>query len=191
MKNIKPKDLILTITSISLFCTTALYWHTNLQLQMDVYATKTELSRYKVKDAIVARHVYEAAVEPEIVEEPKEEVVSNLHTPDPEFKQQNITQKEQILDYIHKVFGDDAPDAIKLVGECENKQWNTNAVNHNRNGTVDRGIFQLNSAYWGGEENFDWKTNIDKAYMIFENAGKTWRPWTCAHVLGQENYLGK
>lgn len=102
---------------------------------------------------------------------------------------ETLTEKEQIIAYIYEVFGEHAEDAIKVVGECENKSWNPKAVNHNRNGTVDRGIFQLNSAYWGGEENFDWKTNVDKAYIVFERAGKKWTPWTCSHVVGQKNYL--
>jgi len=101
-----------------------------------------------------------------------------------------VSEKEQIIAYIVEVFGEDAPDAFSVL-HCENRGLNPQAVNHNRNGTKDLGIFQLNTAYWGGEENFDWKTNIDKAYMIFERAGKKFTPWTCSHRIGQKNYLGK
>ena len=100
------------------------------------------------------------------------------------------SEKEQIIKYIVEVFGEHAPEAFNVLF-CENRNLNPHATNHNRNGTIDRGIFQLNSAYWGGEENFDWKTNIDKAYMIFERANKTWKPWTCSHRIGQKNYLGQ
>ncbi len=101
------------------------------------------------------------------------------------------SEKQQILEYIVEVFGEDAADAIVVVRKCENSAFNPRAVNYNRNGTVDRGIFQLNSQYWGGEELFDWKTNIDKAYEVFTRAGKKWSPWTCAHVVDQKNYLNQ
>lgn len=100
------------------------------------------------------------------------------------------SEKQQIIKYIVEVFGEHAPDAFNVL-HCENRNLNPYAVNHNRNGTIDRGLFQLNSAYWGGEENFDWKTNIDKARMIFDRAGQTWRPWTCSHRVQQKNYLGQ
>lgn len=98
------------------------------------------------------------------------------------------SEREQIIAYIVEVFGEHAPDAFNVL-YCENKNLDPNAINYNRNGTVDRGIFQLNSRYWGGEENFDWKVNIDKARMIFDRAGQTWKPWTCAYRVGQANYL--
>jgi hypothetical protein len=89
---------------------------------------------------------------------------------------------------IGQHFGEHAEDAFKVL-ECENKTWNPRATNHNRNGTIDRGLFQLNSAYWGGEENFDPETNIKKARMIFDRAGEKWTPWTCAYMAGQKSYL--
>ncbi len=101
------------------------------------------------------------------------------------------SEKEQILAYIVEVFGEDAADAIVVVRKCENSAFNPRATNHNRNGSIDRGIFQLNSAYWGGEELYDWKTNVDVAYKVFTRAGKKWTPWTCAHVVDQKNYLNQ
>jgi len=101
------------------------------------------------------------------------------------------TEKQQIMAYIVEVFGDDAANAITVINKCENHAFNPKATNHNRNGSIDRGIFQLNSAYWGGEELFDWKTNVDVAYKVFTRAGKKWTPWTCAHTVGQANYLGQ
>ncbi len=100
-----------------------------------------------------------------------------------------LTEKQEIMSYIVEVFGDDADDAIALVGQCENKGWNPQAVNHNKNGSRDLGIFQLNDRYHGGEENFDWKTNIDKAYKIFSRQG--WTPWSCAWVIGHTPFYAK
>ena len=94
----------------------------------------------------------------------------------------------ELEEMIRKHFGEHAEDAFKVL-ECENKTWNPRATNHNRNGTIDRGLFQLNSAYWGGEENFDPETNIKKARMIFDRAGGKWTPWTCAYMAGQKSYL--
>lgn len=102
-----------------------------------------------------------------------------------------LTQKQEILNYIVEVFGDDAADAIVVIRKCENSSFNPRATNQNRNGSVDRGIFQLNSAYWGGEELYDWKKNVDVAYKVFTRAGKKWTPWTCAHVVDQKNYLNQ
>lgn len=101
------------------------------------------------------------------------------------------SEKQQILAYIVEVFGDDAPDAIVVIRKCENGNFDPKATNYNRNGSVDRGIFQLNSQYWGGEELYDWKLNVDKAYEVFNRAGKKWTPWTCAWTVDQKNYLGQ
>lgn len=94
----------------------------------------------------------------------------------------------ELEELIREYFGEHTEDAFKVL-DCENKTLNPRAVNHNRNGTVDRGLFQLNSAYWGGEENFDPETNIKKARMIFDRAGGKWTPWTCSYTLGQKSYL--
>ena len=100
------------------------------------------------------------------------------------------TEKQQILAYIVEKFGDRSADAITLINKCENHAFNPNAINHNRNGTVDRGIFQINSIH-GGEEMFDWKKNIDMAYRIYKSHGEKFTAWTCSKVIGERNYLGE
>jgi len=99
-----------------------------------------------------------------------------------------LTEKQEVINYIVEVFGEDAPDAFNVLF-CENRNLNPEAVNHNRNGSRDLGIFQLNDRYWGGEENFNWKTNIDKAKTIFDKQG--WKPWTCSGRVNQKNYMEK
>jgi len=94
----------------------------------------------------------------------------------------------ELEELIKEYFGEHSEDAFKVL-DCENKTLNPRAVNYNRNGTVDRGLFQLNSAYWGGEENFDPETNVKKARMIFDRAGGKWTPWTCAYRANQKSYL--
>lgn len=100
------------------------------------------------------------------------------------------TEKQQIMAYIVEKFGDRASDAITIINQCENHAFNPKAINHNRNGTVDRGIMQINSIH-AGEEMFDWKQNIDMGYKIYHNAGDKFTPWTCATVIKEKNYLGQ
>lgn len=138
---------------------------------------------------------YDEPTHVEVVEDSQEEAGGQLIvSPTPESilpPQKQKTEKQEILNYIVEVFGEYAPDAIAVVRLCENGDFDPYATNYNRNGSVDRGIFQLNSQYWGGDELYDWKLNVDTAWIVFERAGKKWTPWTCAHVVGQKNYLGK
>lgn len=69
------------------------------------------------------------------------------------------------------------------VAHCESK-LNPGARHRNRNGTVDYGVFQLNS---GGtlqslgltaRSALDPGANINAAYRLWRMRG--WRPWTCA-----------
>lgn len=88
--------------------------------------------------------------------------------------------KNNIEAYIYEVFGEDYDDAMKVL-ECENRGLNPNAINHNRNGSIDEGIFQINSIH--KQPNMqDYKANIDYAYKIFKRQG--WSPWSCSHKVG-------
>jgi len=111
-----------------------------------------------------------------------------------ESKRPSPSEKQQILLYIVEKFGDDAADAITLVRKCENSTFDQTRTNHNQNGTVDYGIFQVNSIHtnrYGETFKTDWKANVDVAYKIYQAAGNKFTPWTCAHIIGQKNYLGK
>lgn len=99
------------------------------------------------------------------------------------------TEKCEIMAYILEKFGDDASDAITMLNKCENHSLNPKATNTaNSNGTVDRGVFQINSVH-GGDEMYNWKTNIDTAYRIFKNRG--WSAWSCSHVIGVKSFWQK
>lgn len=87
------------------------------------------------------------------------------------------TEKEQIIEYITEVFGVEAPNAFNIL-YCENRGLRADAVNHNRNESIDEGIFQINSIH--GQSNMkDWKKNIDFAYKLFNRGG--WSQWSCSH----------
>lgn len=101
---------------------------------------------------------------------------------------------EEIHNYIKTKFGSDGDNMIRIIGECENKTFDQSRTNHNRNGSIDYGIAQVNSihiARCGSDIKHDWKANIDCAYSIYERAGNSFRPWTCAYVVGQKNYLNQ
>lgn len=93
------------------------------------------------------------------------------------------TEKQQILDYIVKVFGDDSADAITLINKCENHAFDPSATNWNSNGTWDVGIFQINQVHgYSMEEMKNWKQNIDAAKKIFDRSG--WSAWSCSEEVG-------
>lgn len=91
------------------------------------------------------------------------------------------TQKEDIINEITRVFGEDAPTAFNILF-CENRQLNPNAINHNRNGSTDHSIFQINSIHtkrFGDKFKTDWKENIRVAHVLQQEQG--WRIWSCSH----------
>lgn len=96
-----------------------------------------------------------------------------------------LTPKNEIEAYIVQVFGDEAENAFKVLS-CENKGLNPKAVNHNRNGSIDQGIFQINNIHRNGKakgkDMFDYRQNIEVAHQIFLEQG--WSPWTCSHKVG-------
>lgn len=102
----------------------------------------------------------------------------------------NLTEKQQILLYIVEKFGDRSHQAIAMLAKCENSKLDPHATNYNSNGTVDRGIFQINSIH-GGEEMYNWKTNIDKAYEIYHAHNDTFYAWSCGDVAGDYTYKMK
>lgn len=92
---------------------------------------------------------------------------------------------EEIKNEIEQVFGDEADNAF-LILDCENKNLNPKATNHNKDGSIDRGIFQINSVHLKGKARgkdlFDYKQNIEVAHRIYSEQG--WSPWSCSHKVG-------
>ena len=105
-----------------------------------------------------------------------------------ELTQEPATEKEKIVLYIKQTFGKYSDSALKIA-KCEsglrpmakndNTQWGGVGV--------DRGIFQLNNVYQKIDNaNFlyDYKLNINMAWVIFKSAGYNWHLWTCSKTLG-------
>lgn len=90
---------------------------------------------------------------------------------------------------IVRVFGVHSDKAFRLL-ECENKPLNPRAKNKNRDGSVDLGIFQINS-YWHGFNKgvnnerylFDPAINTAIAWRIYEGSGYSFKMWTCGRKL--------
>lgn len=111
-------------------------------------------------------------------------------------KYSGLTRKQaDSLITIGEIFGPQLfPHAVK-VAWCESR-LNPSAVNgSNKNGTVDRGLFQLND---GGtmqrlginsREAFDAATAASAAKVLFEDRG--WQPWVCAKHLKIDHMRNK
>ena len=89
------------------------------------------------------------------------------------------TSKEEIINEIVRVFGEDAPNAFNVL-YCENRGLRTDAVNWNSNGSWDAGIFQINQIHgYTMDQMKDYKQNIKAAKKIFHDRG--WTAWSCSH----------
>ena len=90
------------------------------------------------------------------------------------------TDKEEIIAEIVRVFGEEAPNAFNVL-YCENRGLRPDAINHNRNGSTDHSIFQINSIHikrFGNKFTTDWKENIRVAHVLQQEQG--WRIWSCS-----------
>ena len=110
------------------------------------------------------------------------EVQAQEPTPTPEPDKCSLIENE-IEQYICEVFEEDYEDAMTILS-CENKGLNPLAINDaNSNGSIDVGIFQINSIHgFTVEEMQDWKANVDFAHKLFERGG--WYQWSCSYTLG-------
>lgn len=104
-------------------------------------------------------------------------------------EQEEKSERQQILEYIVEVFGDESANAITMIRKCENSKFDPKATNWNRNGTADYSIMQINdvneSLCKGLDFRNDWRDNIDCGYRVFKQAGYKWTPWACAEEIGQ------
>lgn len=62
------------------------------------------------------------------------------------------------------------------------------ATNHNSNGTVDRGLFQVNSIH-GAESTHNLRANVRAAIKISGN-GSNWRPWVTYNTGAYKKFSG-
>jgi hypothetical protein len=79
-----------------------------------------------------------------VVESPNDKVVVKNIPSKKSYEEKMIYPKQVISAIIDYVFKDEA-DNMRLVLKGENASWNPKAININKDGSVDRGLFQINS----------------------------------------------
>lgn len=108
--------------------------------------------------------------EPDEYEEEEEEEYAK---PESYYNSYSSTQNE-IAREIMKVFGHEWKIAMAVA--TAESSLNPQAVNRNRNGTRDIGIFQINDHHgWSAEERYNWRNNIAMAKEIRDRYG--WSAW--------------
>jgi hypothetical protein len=88
--------------------------------------------------------------------------------------------KTNVISYIAKTFESEGAAVQVRAIRCfySESGLRTEAYNFNSNGTEDRGVAQINSVHgMKPEDAHDYRKNIEKAYEIYKQAGKTFRPW--------------
>jgi hypothetical protein len=70
---------------------------------------------------------------------------------------------------------------LSKIIKCESN-WNENAINHNKNGSFDMGLFQINTIHkQKASDMFNFKKNIDFGIKLYKSQGVT--PWVCRKAL--------
>jgi hypothetical protein len=99
------------------------------------------------------------------------------------------SNQSEIEAYIHKVFGKDAERGIRMLKKCENGRLNPTAINWNKNGTWDYGLWQINQIHnYTREQLADPFFNTDVAFKIFTSWGNNFSAWSCAEHAGDIPY---
>ena len=91
------------------------------------------------------------------------------------------TTRERITQLITLTFREDVRQALEIV-ECESNLDPLAYNPHNQNGSVDRGLFQINSVHDErlaelGLDPLNIEDNVAYARMLYDEQG--WTPWVC------------
>jgi len=91
---------------------------------------------------------------------------------------------QEVVSYIEQVWGKDAYLGVRLA-HCESR-FRKDAVHTNKNGSIDRGPFQINS-FWSKHYNpefkTNWQLNVSVAYDIFKTYGP--EQWVCYNLYSE------
>jgi hypothetical protein len=79
-----------------------------------------------------------------VVENPNDKVVVKNISSKKSYEEKMSYPKQVISSIIDYVFKDEA-DNMRLVLKGENASWNPKATNTNKDGSIDKGLFQINS----------------------------------------------
>ena len=110
-----------------------------------------------------------------LIRTPAVSAAENQESPSP------VNDPLTIEEVVKKHFGGESDNALKIA-MCESSM-NPLAVNDkNTNGSIDCGLFQINSIHgYDCEELKDVEFNVKVAKKLYDKSG--WRPWACRGVL--------
>lgn len=92
-----------------------------------------------------------------------------------------LSHRGRMESYVEEKFGQHADRAKKII-QCESS-WNEKAVNNsNRNGSNDKGLWQINSIHKISDAcRLDYRCATDFARKLFDRQG--FNPWVCHRKL--------
>ncbi|HEX9061746.1 MAG TPA: hypothetical protein VF941_16325 [Clostridia bacterium] len=86
--------------------------------------------------------------------------------------------QQSIKQYIYEKFGSGWQGQVAQCIAFHESGYNPNATHWNYNGSVDRGVFQINSVHgYSASTLYNWQDNINIAYQM-SGAGNVWGAWT-------------
>ena len=103
---------------------------------------------------------------------------NSLEAREAELVREATVSEADVVSEIVKVFGKEGKEVALQAINCSygESKWNSLAVNVNKNWSVDRGIFQVNSVHkMNYRDAHNYKLNIAKAYEIWKIRG--WKAW--------------
>ncbi|MCR4285586.1 MAG: transglycosylase SLT domain-containing protein [Candidatus Kaiserbacteria bacterium] len=97
-----------------------------------------------------------------------------------------IPEEKTVEEKIRETFPEDPETALKIA-HCESSLDPSAINNRNKNGSVDKGLYQINSVHDKRVREldldlFDTDDNLKIARLLYEE--HTWSPWVCAKKLG-------
>jgi len=128
---------------------------------------------------------------PKAVEVPEPQVpVETKEDPPPQYdSDENVYEEPHvnpIVQEIADVFGNEYRLAIAVA--MAESGLNPNAINYNRDGSRDIGIFQINEHHgWNQEDLFNWRANIAIAKELRDTIG--WTAWSAFNNGTYRKYL--
>lgn len=116
-------------------------------------------------------------------------VADSATSPQPEVKP--VEGVEQWRPLVAKYFPSNQINNFLMIMKCESN-GRPDAVGHNRNGSTDRGLGQVNSIHSDRvngdlDSLLDPETNIRISAEIFHDNGDSFSPWTCSKKVHLDN----
>lgn len=102
-----------------------------------------------------------------------------------------VKQPSTVAEYIKLYFGDQAPLATAIC--MAESGCRSDAIGYNSDGSVDRGVFQINSVHYKRvnslDQLLDAETNIKVAAQIYHEQG--FKPWVTFKTGKYRQFLNK